>query len=282
MAGSHPQPVIFTDLDGTLLHHRTYSFAAAEEALDSVAARGVPLVMCSSKTRAEIEYWREKLDNHDPFVTENGGGIFVPHSYFSPEDVIQTGLPVDHLGEYNRITLGRPYRELRAALQELRTRGFAVVGFGDMDAPAVAKITGLPVDQATLAKQREFDETFLFDGPAEDLEALFEQIRRQGLNSTQGTFHHLLGDNDKGKAVGILTQLFRKALGSIVTMALGDSPNDIPMLREVDHPVLVKNHRDEHDPRVSVPNLTRIDGAGPVGWHRAVLDFLQTYTPVSR
>jgi len=68
--------IVFTDLDGTLLHPRTYSFEAAMPALKLIKEKDIPLILCSSKTRAEIEVYRKKLDNQHPFVSENGGGIF--------------------------------------------------------------------------------------------------------------------------------------------------------------------------------------------------------------
>jgi len=68
--------IIFTDLDGTLLHPQTYSFDAAMPALKLIKEKDIPLILCSSKTRAEIEVYRKKLDNQHPFVSENGGGIF--------------------------------------------------------------------------------------------------------------------------------------------------------------------------------------------------------------
>ena len=74
--------IIITDLDGTLLHHRTYSFEEAKPALDLVRRQGIPLVICSSKTRAEIEVYRKRLDNNHPFISENGGGIYIPAGYF--------------------------------------------------------------------------------------------------------------------------------------------------------------------------------------------------------
>ncbi|MEW6601405.1 MAG: HAD hydrolase family protein, partial [Nitrospirota bacterium] len=55
--------IIFTDLDGTLLDYPGYSFEAARSALDLIRERGIPLVVCSSKTRREIEHYRKKLDN---------------------------------------------------------------------------------------------------------------------------------------------------------------------------------------------------------------------------
>lgn len=74
--------VIFTDLDGSLLDAKTYSFDAAGEALNALRVRNVPLILVSSKTRAEIERLRNTLDHPHPFVSENGGGVFIPKGYF--------------------------------------------------------------------------------------------------------------------------------------------------------------------------------------------------------
>lgn len=75
--------IIFTDLDGTLLHPNIYSFAKARPALNLIKEEGIPLVLCSSKTRAEMEVYRERLGNNHPFVSENGGGIFIPKDCFN-------------------------------------------------------------------------------------------------------------------------------------------------------------------------------------------------------
>ncbi|MFQ5696467.1 MAG: mannosyl-3-phosphoglycerate phosphatase, partial [Terriglobia bacterium] len=49
-----PRLIVFTDLDATLLDHQTYSWAAAEPALRRLRLLGIPLVFCTSKTRAEV------------------------------------------------------------------------------------------------------------------------------------------------------------------------------------------------------------------------------------
>src|SRR5262245_50293684 len=58
--------LVFTDLDGTLLDADTYSYEAASPALERLRERGTPLVMVTSKTRAEVELWRWRLSNRDP------------------------------------------------------------------------------------------------------------------------------------------------------------------------------------------------------------------------
>ena len=64
---------MFTDLDGTLLHPHTYSSDPARPALDTLKRLGIPVVFCTSKTRPEVELWRQRLGVTDPFIVENGG-----------------------------------------------------------------------------------------------------------------------------------------------------------------------------------------------------------------
>jgi mannosyl-3-phosphoglycerate phosphatase len=269
------QAVIFTDLDGTLLDYHTYSFDAAAPALKLIEEQGIPLVLCSSKTRAEMERWREKLNNAHPFIAENGGGIYIPLAYFSTDDLQSVWSKMEKTDGYAALALGTSYTILRKTLEELRRDGFEIKGFGDMDVAEVAQITELSLDDAELAQRREFGEPFVFFGEEARLEALKAAIREKGLHCmTGGRLFHLAGDNDKGKAVAILTQLYKKKCGDITTVALGDSPNDRPMLERADYPIIVQNHRGEHDQRIAVPNLVKADGIGPQGWGKAVIAFI--------
>ncbi|UCD72190.1 MAG: HAD-IIB family hydrolase [Syntrophobacterales bacterium] len=269
------QPIVFTDLDGTLLDPEMYSFSAAMPAIELIKKKGIPLVLCSSKTRAEIEYWRERLGNPHPFISENGGGIFVPLSYFAEDDISAVWPKPEIINGYFAVVLGTPYALLRQALEELRRDGFDVTGFGDMSESEVAKITGLSKEGVELAKEREFDEPFIFKGGQEKLHTLLASISERGLRCDQGRFYHLMGDNDKGKAVEILRGLYQRRFGDIITIALGDSPVDFPMLEKADYPVLVRNYRGEHDRRISLPNLIKAEGIGPDGWNDAILKFIQ-------
>ncbi len=269
------QPVVFTDLDGTLLDHETYSFSAAVPALELLREECIPLVFCSSKTRAEILRWRKRLGNHDPFISENGGGIFVPLSYFPEDDVRSVWPKMETIEGYFVLVLGTPYPVLRRALEDLRARSFNVKGFGDMSVPEVIEATGMSGEEAELAKEREFDEPFIFYEGKEKIEALFRSIREKGLRCTQGRFYHLMGEHDKGKAVDMLKRLYQLKLGDIMTIALGDSPGDFPMLERVDYAILVRNYKGEHDQRISLPNLIKAEGIGPDGWNRALLSLIR-------
>ncbi|BCB27433.1 hypothetical protein SKTS_23190 [Sulfurimicrobium lacus] len=259
--------VIFSDLDGTLLDAKNYCFDDALPALSLLQERAIPLILCSSKTRMEIEAYRLSMRNEHPFISENGGGIFIPQGYFS------TPVKATKINGYQLITLGMPYAEIRSRFVALRKRfGTQVRGFGDMTAQEVAELTGLSCDEATLAKQRDFDEPFVFDGAPD--EHFLQAIIDTGLHWTQGRIFHILGKHDKGRAVEILMKLYRQELGAITSVGLGDGFNDLPMLQEVDRPVLIRHEDRSFDPRIVMAGLVKTQSPGPRGWNEAVLQLL--------
>jgi mannosyl-3-phosphoglycerate phosphatase len=270
--------VIFTDLDGTVLDASTYSFEKARRAIELIRKKGIPLILCSSKTKTEIEYYRKKLGNTHPFISENGGGIFIPEGYFKMR-VQSSEFKVIETDHYQVIGVGTSYNDLRKALQELRAEGYDVKGFGDMTPEEIAFKTNLEISEAQMSKERDFDEPFFYYGPDSKIPELLVAIESKGFHYTRGAFLHILGDSDKGKAVSILTELYKKEFGEVTTAALGDSPNDIPMLERVDYPVIVKKPDGTYD-YTTIPNIIKADGIGPEGWNKAVLKILsETGTP---
>lgn len=267
------QLVVLTDLDGSLLDANTYSFDAAREALEALRAHSIPLVLVSSKTRAEIERLRTGLDHHHPFVVENGGGVFIPAGYF---DVPLNGAVLRD--PYHVIQLGAPYDTLRLALQEIaHALGGRVRGFGDMTVEEIAERTGLSLEEARLATQREYDEPFEIESPPLSTEAVRLAAEVRGLRCTcGGRFLHLTGPSDKGLACQRLITLYRRQYCAVTSVAIGDSVNDRSMLAVVDRPMLVQRADGSHDPAVDVPNLMRVPGIGPQGWNQAILALLRS------
>jgi mannosyl-3-phosphoglycerate phosphatase len=261
--------VVFSDLDGTLLDPVNYSFIEALPALELLRVQGVPLVLCSSKTRAEMLLYRQRLGNQHPFIAENGGGVYMPAGYFSTP--IASDLT---LAGYERLALGTPHGEIRRQFVALRAQtGARVRGFTDMRLEEITALTGLDTELAALARQREFDEPFVFDGPPDT--GFLQAINGAGLNWTQGRIFHVMGQHDKGCAVRLLSALFARERGRMVTLGLGDGPNDLPMLQAVDHPVLVRREAGQIEASDQVAGLTITQSTGPKGWNEAVLEFLR-------
>lgn len=269
-----PRLVLFTDLDGTLLDHDTYSFEPAREALAKLESENIPVVFTTSKTRAEIEKCRRLTGNAHPFISENGGAVFVPEGYFGGDfsyDRKEDG--------YLVIELGAPHGELAAALGEIRLEtGMDIRGVSEMEMEEIMRLTGLDEEDAALVRQREYGEPFLVHGDGASEEKIVREIQKRGYRHTEGgRFHHILGRSDKGKAVSILKGLYVKEWGLIKTAGIGDSLNDLPMLKAVDIPILVRKPGGGYDERVKIADLAVADAPGPYGWNSAVLKLIVSF-----
>src|SRR5438105_1123222 len=114
MSRTAPRLVIFSDLDGTFLDHNTYTPGEALPTFQDCLSAGIPVVFCSSKTRAEMEPLLRELGARDPFIPENGGAIFMPRSYFPFR--VDFHAAIDR---YQVIQLGTPYPVLTSTLDRL-------------------------------------------------------------------------------------------------------------------------------------------------------------------
>ena len=276
-----PNLIVFTDLDGSLLDSTTYSYEAALPALTALREQGIPLVLVSSKTRAEMEPLRQRLDLRDPFIVENGGAVFVPHGLFDfPLERMRTRSP------YQVIEFGLPYHMLREVLKQIEEAvETPLQGFGDLSVEDIMQITGLPHADAILAKQREYDEPYLLEGPQALIEEVCRQIVTRGLRWTKGgRLFHLTGVNDKGEAASVLLRCYhrqqrmRGETERIETVGIGDSINDATLLAMVDYPILVQKPDGSYDPDIQLPRMIRAPGIGPVGWNEAILELIGTGT----
>lgn len=262
--------VIITDLDGSLLHSRTYSFSEAIPALNLIKERNIPLIFSSSKTRTEIELYRNKLDNNHPFVSENGGGIFIPEDYFP------FNIKGDKKELYLVISFGTPYIKVRKVFNNIKKQLLTKIkGFGDMTLDEVSKITGMTNKEAFFAKQRDFDEPFFFDRPEKDKNKFLRAIERRGFSWTEGRLFHVLGNHDKGKAASLLFGFYRKLFRNITTVGIGDGYNDFPLLKKVDYPVLIPNEDGSYAKGIQLSSLMKAEVAGPKGWNKAVIEILE-------
>ena len=227
--------MVFTDLDGALLDEE-YDYQAVAPIISRLLSLNASIVLCSSKTRAEIEYYRQRMEIADPFIAENGAAIFIPKDYF-PADYMRTR----ETARYHVIELDVRYSTVREKLARVRVRtGTDIIGFGDMTAEEVAKEAGLSLDLAKLAKKRAYDEPFRILKGNEG--KVLGALKEEGLNCIKTyRYFHALGGGDKGKATTILRDLYSQTCGSIATFGVGDGPNDLPMLKAVDKPFLIRN-----------------------------------------
>ena len=228
--------------------------------------------MVSSKTRAELEVLAKEIGLNAPFISENGGGIFFPEDW-------HWSLPAGTIFEkgFYKLPMGTPLDLLVKGLKEIRRElGLDLRGFSEMSPQEICDLTGLDTYRAKLASSREFDEPFvMFENDSEIVEAVKTSAGKRGFQiSRGGRFYHIHGRNDKGKAVNNLTGLYKNSCGRVFTIALGDSPNDFSMLKEVDQPVLISSHQEFPGIEEDIPDVIITNKSGPEGWNSVVQDIL--------
>jgi mannosyl-3-phosphoglycerate phosphatase len=267
--------LVATDLDGCLLD-ASYSYEPARPALAALSREGVPLVLCSSKTRGEIESLVRVLGLDSPFIVENGGAIFIPTHQVPRGPGERAPAPEE---PYMAIALGTPRKVLVDALSEIAARtGVRVVGFAGLTPAELEKLTGLSTAAAEQALRRAFDEPFLAEGGSDAAAAIAREASRRGLRVTRGgRFHHLTGHVDKGEALRRLLEVMSASGRMYRTAALGDAANDLSMLQTVDRPIVVPLADGRLDPvlAAALPQAERAPAPGPAGWNEAVLTLLR-------
>ncbi|MEN8165921.1 MAG: HAD-IIB family hydrolase [Pseudomonadota bacterium] len=254
------QWLIFTDLDGTLLDHDSYDFTPALPAMERLKNNSIPIIPVSSKTLAELEAYIAELGLNGPVIAENGMVIRFPDQ--KPEIT-----PPDY----------QSIREL--CLDWRRDPDFRFTGFADMTLMELVEATGLSRKSAQLAMQRLASEPILWQGDDEAFARFKERVHYAGLRLLQGgRFLHLLGEMDKGRALTRVVDWYRsKGRHKIVTLALGDSGNDIDMLLSVDIPVIIRKKDGTHLDLPRREETIISDLPGPAGWNQAINRLLNAY-----
>jgi mannosyl-3-phosphoglycerate phosphatase family protein len=268
--------VVFTDIDGTLTDIITGQYELSKGLVQELKQNNIPVVFCSAKTLAEQEKIRQDMGLRQPFIIENGGAVIIPEDYFSHSSLLLVK-KYKKIGNYIIIELGKPAPLIRKKLKIIRKKSkIEFTGVADLSIKGLSSVTGLGPTYARRMADRKFGETILQINH-KDLPTFTRRARDIGLKVIHGgRFLDITTGNDKGKAVKILLQLFRKEYGQNVTFfGIGDSLNDAPMLRYMDVPMLVQRP-DKSWSELQIKNIINLPGIGPKGWKNALDIVLKT------
>lgn len=275
---SNLRKLLFTDLDGSLLDHHDYDYSVALPAIRSLRTQDIPWILTTSKTAAEVIELRAELDNHYPFIVENGAGIFWEAGSLLPQYLPKHG-SVLQWGDFEYVGLNRVLMAemLQLASSYKKQLKLSFIGFSEMSIQQVAECTGLSQVKAAKAKQRQFSEPLLWQDSEDNLLKFQKAVEPHGLQLIKGgRFVHLMGLSNKGMALQWLAHYYHQAWSQpIETMALGDGYNDVPLLEASDCPVIIRSPVNPL-PKVKHPNVIVTQENGPLGWNQAVLNWLET------
>jgi mannosyl-3-phosphoglycerate phosphatase len=279
--------LIFTDLDGSLLDHHSYSFTPAVPLLAELDALGIPVIPITSKTFAEVITLRGDLDNRHPFIVENGAAIYIPSRYFKSQ-------PEHALLENGFWVLRNVPR--RAKWQQLLTERVADFKgefetfdslYATSGAAGVAAITGLNLHAAELANQREHSEPVHWIGSKERKRTFVYRLKEAGATVLQGgRFLNIGGDVDKGRAMLQLRDLYLRDANvsqpkHCETLAIGDSNNDIAMLEAASSALLIRAENRAPPTLKRGENCHTSRQIGPDGWVEGVRLWLDQSTKLT-
>jgi mannosyl-3-phosphoglycerate phosphatase len=252
--------VVFSDVDGVDCA-RAGSLITAANTLKHFEPEEVPLVLCSTKTRAEIEEMQQELGIHHPFVCETGAAAFIPVGYFDFE--------VPNAREragYQAVEFGWPYAEVVQTLGRTAGRlGIDILGFSNMSVDEVARECHLTLLQARLAKLREYGERFrVLDSQEPTRSRLVRALKAAGLRCVTGEpFDHVGGAVDSGVGLNLLCRLYQRAYGGVLSVGLA-GPKAEGVLR------LAGRHV------VAFDNDHVKSGVDAASWAEAIVDIVET------
>ncbi|MGN6630891.1 MAG: HAD-IIB family hydrolase [Nitrososphaeraceae archaeon] len=265
------QKIIFTDIDGTILDN-TGEYGETPKLISSLIKNNIPVILCSAKTLAEQNRVRKLIGLTDPFIVENGGAIVIEKEYFDLSQIMKDYPVKERDGNYI-IELGKPATKIREILNDIRKNfNISFRGVADMSIQELSNIAKLSTESAKEMAHREYGETIL-QIEKKDLDRLTRIARERNLSLIHGgRFFDVTMGNDKGKAVEILVDLFKKKYDYNVTFfGVGDSENDASMLELMDHPLLVQKY-DGSWSNIRVNRIIKVPGIGPKGWALAYND----------
>ena len=221
---------VVTDLDGTLMDHH-YDWSAAMDAIRCLQRHGIPVIPFTSKTAEEVLRFREQVGLCDPFIVENGGAIY----------------GVSATGELWHKPLGPSWSQLRPQLAALeRELGEPLQALDDLSDADADRLLGLSGEVLKQAQRRQCSVPFVPPVTAGSRQRLQVLAKTLQLGVVQGNrLGHLLGGGvSKGRAL----QALKRRLGAsgVKVLALGDSPNDLPLLDASDCAVVVPGAAGPH------------------------------------
>ena len=266
---------IFTDLDGTLLDHYNYDFHPAKPSIFICHELDFPIIPITSKTYKELIVIRKEIGLSGPFIVENGAAIFLPKQWLK-KHVCDTKDMVE-FGDYFIKEFGKPrdfwLKQIKLHAQDLK---HLFKGFSEMNSEELAMLTGLTVKQAERAKLRHYSEPVQWRGDVCQKRAFIKRMKSCGASVVEGgRFLHIGAGEHKGQALEWLIDFMRNEIsGDWLSVALGDSENDSPMLEVADIAVQIKSHNHGFIPLKRTGKLMQSRHPGPVGWYQSIMQLI--------
>ena len=222
--------LIFTDLDGSLLHRDTFKFDEIKDYLKQLLSKGIFIIPNTSKTEKEILEFNNELGSSLPYISENGSAI-------NGLDLLNSNLPKELILSREKDSLIKIFKESVSVNLQNKCKWLS-----EMDKKKQSLIFGLEDDKLKMALDRKYTIPFLFEGNKSERNELSKIVKNKGLALQEGGRVINLTDKvNKAKALQVFVRFFKKNYKNVKTIAVGDNYNDLDMLKTSEFPCLVFN-----------------------------------------
>ena len=143
--------IIFSDLDGTILHRSNFKFDKIKKYIKKLISRKIILVPNTSKTELEIKDFMKELGIKLPFICENGSAIY-------NLNLINPKLPKKIILSRNIGNIFKTYNKISSNLRK------KIIDVRKIDQKEQVEIFGLPKNKLNAALERKFTIPIKFIG----------------------------------------------------------------------------------------------------------------------
>ena len=246
--------LIFTDLDGSLLHRDTFKFDEIKDYLKELISKGIFIIPNTSKTEKEILQFNYELGSNLPFISENGSAI-------NGLELLNSDLPKELILSREKNDLLNIFKNIVPINLQNKCKWVS-----EMNKKEQSLVFGLEDKKLNMALNRKYTIPFVFEGTKNQRNELSKIIKNEDLYLQEGGRVINLTDRvSKAKALQIFVRFLKKNNKNIKTIAVGDNYNDLDMLKKSDFPCLVFNDKFTLD-KIPINNLITTNKPSPEGW----------------
>ena len=246
--------LIFTDLDGSLLHRDTFKFEEIKDYLRQLISKGIFIIPNTSKTDKEILEFNYNLGLSLPYICENGAAIY-------GLDLLNEDLPKELILSRGKEDVLNLFKNTVPIDLQNKCKWLS-----EMNTKNQSLIFGLKDEKLRMALDRKYTVPLIFIGTKNEKNELSKLIKKEGLHLQQGgRVINLTDRTNKAKALQVFVRFYKKYQKSVKTIAVGDNYNDLDMLKKSDFPCLVFNDQFTLD-EIPINNLITTNKPSPQGW----------------
>ena len=263
--------LIFSDLDGTFLHHQNYSYGKNDLVIEKLKKHNHQIIFNSSKTFSEIKLILKKLKlTMMPFICENGATLYFPKTIFKKIKKSQSFEDYWKINLTNKDSL-KWYKILKKLKNDFH---FELIC--DLSKKDLLKLTNLKNIKQML--NREASQLIIWKDSKKNFNELSKiiKINYKGALNQGGRFIQISSPCNKRIATKEICHIYHESFRDKYHqsfIALGDNENDRDMLNFAKYACVIKN---KYSTPIKLNSLKKnvfySQKEAPMGWCESLIN----------